>query len=425
MRSKIIEFISFLLIILLFILMSLSSIRITYGTFSLDSYSNHLIFLGVLSLITYIISKIKNFKFNKYEIIVFILMILSSLSLINAISIDEALFGRYGRYEGLFVILSYYIYILIGMNIKNKKYLKIIISFIILIGLINVFYGLLQVDIIKNFFLVKNKWIYARGFLGNSMFYGTLMSICYPLVLGTFLKTDNIINKIISYILVLIFSLGVVISGNMSSYVAVIFTFLLILFDSLKYLIKKNKDGLYQVLLFIFSIISFVTILLFITFFNDTLKSDLLEFKNETTSISQGEVKEDFGTGRIYIWKNTILKIKENPYGIGIDNFYNAFYPPLIDSRSGFPVDKAHNDYLQKMLCEGIIPGTLFIILLLIIFFKNLFKHKNNLNYGLFLAFTSYSIQAFFNISMTRVAPIYFIIMGLLISQEKDKIYEN
>ena len=33
---------------------------------------------------------------------------------------------------------------------------------------------------------------------------------------------------------------------------------------------------------------------------------NLLEFKNETTSISQGEIKEDFGTGRIYIWKNTI-----------------------------------------------------------------------------------------------------------------------
>ena len=53
------------------------------------------------------------------------------------------------------------------------------------------------------------------------MFYGTLMSICYPLVLGIFFKTNSIKNKIISYFLVLIFSLGVVISGAMSCYVSI------------------------------------------------------------------------------------------------------------------------------------------------------------------------------------------------------------
>ena len=54
------------------------------------------------------------------------------------------------------------------------------------------------------------------------------------------------------------------------------------------------------------------------------------------------------------------------------------------------------------------------------IFFKKIrvFKDNgNNIMLPLFLAFTAYSIQAFFNISVTRVAPLYFIIMGLLVSK--------
>ena len=161
-------------------------------------------------------------------------MILSSLSLINALNLNEALFGRIGRNEGLFVILTYYILILLSMNIKNKKYIYIIITCILLMGFLNIFNGLLQVNILKlSFIKVVNSWIYARGFLGNSMFYGSLMSICYPLILGIFIKTDNLVKKVISYILVLIFSLGLIISGSMSSYVAVIFTFLLIILDSI------------------------------------------------------------------------------------------------------------------------------------------------------------------------------------------------
>jgi len=58
-----------------------------------------------------------------------------------------------------------------------------------------------------------------------------------------------------------------------------------------------------------------------------------------------------------------------------------------------------------------------FIIFILIIFFKGLKKDLSPKYYGLFLAFIGYSVQAFFNISVTRVAPIYFIIMGCLIKE--------
>ena len=79
-------------------------------------------------------------------------------------------------------------------------------------------------------------------------------------------------------------------------------------------------------------------------------------------------------------------------------------------------------------MTEGIFKCITYIIFLVWIFFKGIYVIiKSNkvepLLIGLFLSFVGYSIQAFFNISVTRVAPIFFIICGLLLGQlEKNRI---
>ena len=153
------------------------------------------------------------------------------------------------------------------------------------------------------------------------------------------------------------------------------------------------------------------------------IKNDVLELFVQTKStISTGKAEDNYGTGRIYIWGKTLDKIKEAPItGYGIDNFRNVFDSKLIDPISNGIVDKAHNDYLQKTLCEGIISGVIFVSFLLVVFIKGMLKWFSPLHYGLLLAFTCYSVQAFFNISVTRVAPIYFIIVGLIIGQFSNK----
>jgi len=426
MKNKVIERLDILFVVLLFIFIISSSIRMIYANYNLKDYGLHLSIYGIIFLIIYVISKIKNFKFTKLELIIIIMIILSCLSLINAIDIKTALFGKVNRQEGLFVWLTYYLIALNCMNIKNKKYLKIIVYLISLYDLLNIGYGLFQVKLFKtNLFKVKSSWYYARGFLGNSMFFGTLMSIFYGLILGLFLKGKYNYKKIILYVLLLIASLGIILSGAISALVAIGVIYLVILIQIIILMIKKEKNILLNLVLLIVSFLSFGFVYKCYSLYDNHLNSDVLEFKSETKSVSEGKINDDFGTGRVYIWKNTIEKIKVAPItGYGIDNFRLAFNSKLFDSH-GLIVDKAHNDYLQKALCEGIISGVLFIIFLLIIFFKLVFKNLSSVYYGLFLAFTSYSIQAFFNISVTRVAPIYFIIIGLLIGRiyENDKIY--
>lgn len=425
MKEKTLEFLNFILVIMLLIVMFVSSLLLTFSrSFTLKDYSFCLIIIGIIGLITYIVGKIKNFKFTKFEIVIFILMAFSILSLFTAININDALFGKVNRREGLFVVLTYYILALNCMSIKNRKYIKIIFISICLYAFMNILYGLFHARILETtFFPVKKTWRnYAAGFLGNSMYFGTLMSIFYGLSIGLFMKISGIKKKIVSYILVLISSLGLIISGAMSAFVAAIFINLVMLYHIVTEFIKKEKDWFYHLLLLTFCFLSFVLILLIICHKNTYLKNDIYELIGETKLIVTGTVKEDYGTGRIHIWKNTIDKIIERGgIGVGVDNYYNAFDGKLIDIKTNLRVDKAHNDYLQKILCEGIISGIVFVIFLCVIFFKCLSKNLSSIYYGLYLAFTSYSVQAFFNISVTRVAPIYFIIIGLLLGINNEK----
>lgn len=101
--------------------------------------------------------------------------------------------------------------------------------------------------------------------------------------------------------------------------------------------------------------------------------------------------------------------------GVGIDNYSLAFKPKLKDKKSGLIIDKAHNEYLQKILCEGIISGILYTVFMFYIFLDKSNYNSSSLYFGLFLAFTAYCVQAFFNISVTRVAPFFYIILGLLL----------
>lgn len=423
MKNYIFSMTSFLIIIINIIFMLFFSIKITYDNSFLEFYSFYLISIGIICLINYIYIKIKCFKFNIYEIFIFLLIFLSSLSLITAIDIDVALFGSVNRYEGYFVILSYYLLFLNSLNIKEKKHIKIIVYLILFIGIINIFYGLFQIGLINtNMFSVIGSWHYAKGFLGNSMFFGTLCSICFPIVYGCFIKSKTKKDSILYFILLIIFIYGLLISGAMSSFVSLIFVIIFSIYDIVICFIKKDKNYKKEIILVIVSIVSIVGLTIIESNRNDYLKKDLIEMFYQTKEVSNGNTEDTYGTGRIYIWKETIKKIGESPLtGIGADNFKLAFNPYLIDKVSGLIVNKAHNEYLQRMLCEGLFTGITFIIFIAIIFFKNINKYRDKMHYGLFLSFISYSIQAFFNISVTRVAPLYYIIMGLIIFNNKNK----
>ena len=119
----------------------------------------------------------------------------------------------------------------------------------------------------------------------------------------------------------------------------------------------------------------------------------------------------NFGNGRIRLWKNLIPYAKEYLFvGAGIDNIGVIYKDDWLN------YDKAHNIYLQMLITDGVFALIFYCILCLTLFIKGL-KLKSPFYIALYIAFIGYSIQAFANISVIDVAPYFYIIWGILISE--------
>ena len=415
-----VELISMLVIITILTIVSVGSILVVYKYLELKEYSYFLIAITPIELILYSINKIKKPTFIKKEILIFLLFLLTTLSLIGSNNVRTSIWGFYNRYEGLLVCYSYYSTALLASTIKDEYYKKMIIGFIIAIGLVNIAYGLIQTKIIPLNIKVLDSWKYAKGFQGNSMYFGSLMSICYFFIIGLFLNSNKKIDwKLI--ILLFIFTIGNVISGSMAIFCTSIFLFvLLILKESIQ--IKFKNFSKIRLIKIIGCILLYILVNIYAVNRIENYKKDVKDLSKEVTTITKTKnIDNNYGTGRVYIWKEVIKKSKDNLiFGVGVDNVYNSFNPPLIDPVSGFPVDKAHNDYLQRLLCEGIFSLICYISLLVIIVLKN-YKSDDEIKNILFLGFFAYITQIFFSISVIRVSPIYWIILGLLMFEEEKK----
>ena len=121
--------------------------------------------------------------------------------------------------------------------------------------------------------------------------------------------------------------------------------------------------------------------------------------------------------------------------GVGYDNF-NLAYPekPRIMYMSKYTlkgkieyltlyiIDNAHNVYLHVFATTGILGLIPYLLLCLLTFIKGL-KSKDVKYFAVFGGFVGYSIQAFANLSVIQVAPIYYILIGLILSEQKNTSY--
>ena len=141
------------------------------------------------------------------------------------------------------------------------------------------------------------------------------------------------------------------------------------------------------------------------------------------TSKDELENKDKAGSGRIIIWKGAFTIIKNRPLlGSGPDAFvygvntYDRDYlvNVLIPSLNAIP-DKVHNEFLQ-IACTIGIPALIIYLFTIALILTNLIKkdiHKNTLSFILLLCIISYLAQAFFNISVLDIAPLFWALLGI------------
>ena len=366
----------------------------------------------------------KKRRLDIFDYIFYALIFTGIISTIFSTDKNLAIFGKEFRHEGFLSILSYYLlfinYKINGTKDDIIKFLKLII----IIAILNSLYTFFQVYTNFSFILRYNEDVkMASGMCGNPNFLGSLIVTAISIII-----CKMFIDKKMSFkdllISILLFT-SLINSQSTGPFLALIvaYIFFIVFLSINKKLVLKS--------------VLIVSFMLCITYIDVYLFNKNYRMANNTTNRCElciKDIKETIrngGTGRIEIWENSLGIVKDNYlFGVGFDNFYLAYPNRKVDfgmrlSITGDEiskeynyyhiVDNAHNVYLHTLVSTGVIGLIPYLLLCLLVFIKGL-KSKNNLCIMLLGGFVAYSVQAITNISVVQVAPIYYIIMGLIIS---------
>ena len=408
----------------------IASFLVTIKKISLGDMSKGYVALLVLNIITGIIIALKgHYKKNIIQIFLLFIVILGIISSIFAIKPKIAVWGIGGRYEGLITIIYYMSLVYLCTYIRDN-YKKIIVFSIIFTGIVQCIYAIAQINDVDGVYKMIHQWneiqflsdgfkipseIWATGFATNPNFFATYMLICASLALGLYIDEKNIIKCIIYSLMMILFLFGILISNTMSCAVG----FVGVLAFCFIYSIKNKKIKKILVILLLVGIVLFGSV----NTKKTRLVKELFKIKDNSTEIVSGTAKKSYGTERLFIWQKTLEIVPENLlHGVGIDNYYYAFDGKALVSKDGrFYYDKAHNEYLQILVTEGIFCLIIYLAMYAVIGIRGLkYSFKNNTVY-LLLPIIGYLIQAFFNISVIEVAPMFYILLGLCGSQKCEE----
>jgi O-antigen ligase len=146
----------------------------------------------------------------------------------------------------------------------------------------------------------------------------------------------------------------------------------------------------------------------------------------EASEMLRGRWDDDFGTRRIYIWRNVWEGLQPSNIllGTGPDTlgYWNIEPFSRFNEELGItliaPIDAAHNEYLHILATGGLL--SLFSYLSALVYtFVQWFRSPNN--HVAAVAGTGvlfYCIQAFFGISMPIAAPFFWVCLGVTINAQ-------
>ena len=382
-------------------------------------------------------------EFDIYDYIFFSLVLAGFIASLFAIDSDISWFGKDYRHEGFFTVLCYYLLFITWRVEGNKEDIKKIVNIFIIIAVFNSVYALLQLYTPFRFILrYSNDTDMVTGICGNPNFFGSLIVTILSIITTKFLIDKKVsISNILLIILLFISLINSQSSGPFITYVIVIIFFMI-------YLLIRKKTFIKNIIY----LIIVLTITLFgVLFINKKvfnidkcevcdLASTITKDNNEDSSSEENDGEEDTGysysvsNGRLELWKESLEIVKENPInGVGYDNFYLAYYKGEdINSVTFISVDgqikavpkyyeifdNAHNVYLQTLISTGFLGLIPYLLLCLLTFIKGL-RSKCDLVIILLGGFVAYSIQAFGNINVLQVTPIYYVIIGLILASKE------
>ncbi len=432
-NKKILSIASLCILIGVPLLKNVSKYLEHYNIISNYDYINPAIILFVsIPFLLYIYFKdVKNGcrKIDIYDYIFFLLVITGLISVAFSINKEISIFGKDYRHEGFLSMLCYYLLFINWKFYATKKDINNFIRLIIIISIVNSIYSLLQMYTNFDFIIRYDDTFMASGLCVNPNFFGSLIVTTLGIISCKFLYNKQSTKG--EYFSIIILFISLINSQSTGPFIAYILVIIfLAFFLNIKKSLMLNKL-LSLIIIFIITCISVFFINMAVIFVKD---NGIGNFRWEIGKKGINETIKSGGNGRLKIWMNSLDIIKDNLLvGVGFDNFYLAYPNQKINSNvklylstSGLNnssinnyyniVDNAHNVYIHTCVSTGIFGLIPYLVLCFLTFIRGL-KSNNKLMFLLLSAFFAYSIQAFVNISVIQVAPIYFIIIGLMLSK--------
>ena len=394
-----------------------------------DVVKGPLITLSALTLAFLVFFEDRKFEKSLVTMLLIAYLILVLLASIFAIKPLLAFIGavpKYGRYEGFITIMSYAILFYSAKNylILTKKKIHYFLISLIIIGV----YALMQHFQYDPLVIYMNYPPIIFSTIGNQNFLASLMVMTIPIPCGLYFMSKNKKDNFFYLFAVFVLFGALIASFTRSAWLAFIIIYLISFFIVVKYKVSIIKFAIIT-LVFCFSI-GFLNL-------NLKLKPKLNQTEINPKSLYNRSVsiKKEFdlsneyaGSGRYKIWNITSKVIKKHPIlGVGPENLKPCLKTEFKKDLDEYyrmkrnTIDKAHNEYLHIAAVNGI-PALLVLLSIYYLSFIHLYKNrKNNINKLLFIIILGYLAQAFFNISVIAVAPVFWIILGY--SFNKGKIF--
>ena len=148
----------------------------------------------------------------------------------------------------------------------------------------------------------------------------------------------------------------------------------------------------------------------------------------ELSQVLHGNIDDKFGSSRIKIWRGCLALFNENPiFGSGPDtlalrvDIQFARFVPETGKILQTSVDNAHNEYIGYLINTGIFGLAAYLFILALGLVRLLKGHSRPNICAIGLACLCYCVQSFFALGLPLVAPLFWIALALLFSDDEPQ----
>lgn len=385
-------------------------------------------YIGIFVFVAHFL-KHKDIKYYLSDALYFLLFAFAVLSAVFTQNKDATWHG-FDYDEWLFNFVAYFSLMLAGTMICDKQLRKNILKAFVFVTCLQSVVAALQTAGIYSVecyyateMIMEGKMSY--GLTQNSNWYGGLSVLLFACTSGIFLYTKNKTTRNVMFgVSVLCFYTLISSEARLAWAGAGAYIFFLVV-SMLVMKFKGLEKGRMPVIFrrFIVLIMGMAAVTAFAIIVCGKVTGKLNRIKYEMNS-----ELDDFGSGRMYIWKHGLKAFPDHwAFGIGLDNYEDVFLKSPDYVPGGYKQAKAHNEYLHYLVTQGIFQLITYLTLLVyaaVTGIRNVIRNDDEeeryINWILLGMFFGYAAQAMFNSSVVNIAPYFWITIGLCLSHKNQ-----